>query len=89
VRRGWLQEIVRLFVEWRNLAHGFRSFGWALSQLSPVADASFRGLGISADSGCPGCSLPERVATLAAFKPPVVLPTYEAGQYDDALKANV
>jgi integrase len=31
-------------------------------------------------------SLPERVATLAAFKPPVVLPTYEAGQFNDALR---
>ena len=26
-----------------------------MSQFLPIADARFRGLGISADSGCPGC----------------------------------
>jgi len=40
---------------WRAAKHRFRPIGRGMSQLLPIADARFRGLGISADSGCPGC----------------------------------
>jgi hypothetical protein len=42
---------------WRAEKHRFRPIGRGMSQLLPIADARIRGLGISADCGCPGCGL--------------------------------
>ncbi len=54
---------------WRGAKHRFRPIGRGMSQLLPIADARFRGLGISADSGCPGCLWVSRL-----FVPVVSLP---------------
>ena len=61
MERGRLLEIVRSFIEWRDLALGIGSVGRVLSQLSPVADASFRGLGIPVNH----VGVPVRVSPIA------------------------
>jgi hypothetical protein len=61
----WSDQLNR--ATWRAAKHRFRPIGRGMSQLLPIADARFRGLGISADSGCPGCVPPSDEPIFADF----------------------